>query len=67
MNTVKQVFGRLGTFLGDVAVEFRRIAWPGRQELIESTVVVISFIVLLAVVVLVCDRVIQYVLQLIHA
>jgi preprotein translocase subunit SecE len=67
MNTVKQGMRRLGAFLGEVAVEFRRIAWPARQELIESTVVVISFIVLLAVVVLVCDRAIQSILQLIHA
>jgi len=67
MNTVKQGMRRLGTFLGEVAVEFRRITWPARQELVESTVVVISFIVLLAVVVLACDRVIQLVLQLIHA
>jgi len=67
MNTVKQVIQRLGTFLGEVAVEFKRIAWPTRPEMVESTVVVISFIVLLAVVVLACDQVIQYVLQLIHA
>jgi preprotein translocase subunit SecE len=67
MNSVKQIIRRLGTFLGEVAVEFRRIAWPARQELIESTVVVISFIVLLAVVVLACDQAIQYVLKMIHA
>lgn len=67
MNTVKQVIQRLGTFLGEVGVEFRRITWPARQELVESTVVVISFIVLLAVVVLACDQVIQFVMQLIHA
>lgn len=66
MSNVKQVFQSLGSYLGEVGVEFKKIAWPDRQELVDSTVVVISFIVILAVVVLCCDKVIQFFLQLIH-
>ena len=66
MNNVKQVIQSLGAYLGEVGVEFKKISWPDRQELVDSTVVVISFIVILAVVVLCCDKVIQFFLQLIH-
>jgi preprotein translocase SecE subunit len=66
MINVKQVIQGLGTYLGEVGVEFKKIAWPDRQELVDSTLVVISFIVILAVVVLCCDKVIQFFLQLIH-
>jgi preprotein translocase subunit SecE len=57
---------RVHAFLEEVGAEFRRVTWPERQELIESTVVVIVFIVMLAIVVLVYDQVIQAVLQFIH-
>lgn len=60
---VKSVRG----FVGDVGSEFRKTTWPDRRELVESTVVVVSFIVLLAAVVMVCDRAIQFLLRLIHA
>jgi preprotein translocase subunit SecE len=66
MSNVKQIIQGLGTYLGEVGVEFKKVAWPDRQELVDSTVVVISFIVILAVVVLCCDKVIQFFLQLIH-
>ncbi|NLL82704.1 MAG: preprotein translocase subunit SecE [Lentisphaerae bacterium] len=58
---------RIQGFLSEVGAEFRRITWPERQELIESTVVVIVFIVILAAVVLVYDKVIEAALQLIHS
>jgi len=67
MNTVKQVIQSLGAYFGEVGVEFKKISWPDRQELVDSTLVVISFIVILAVVVLCCDKVIQFLLQIIHA
>ncbi len=66
MSNVKQIFQGLAAYLGEVSVEFKKIAWPDRQELVDSTVVVISFIVILALVVLCCDKVIQFLLQLIH-
>ncbi len=62
-HLVKSVRG----FVGEVGVEFRKTTWPDRRELVESTVVVVGFIVILSAVVLVCDRTIQFMLRLIHA
>ncbi len=64
---MKQVVQNIGTYLSEVSVEFRKISWPDRQELVDSTLVVLSFIVIMAVVVLCCDKVIELVLQLIHS
>lgn len=64
---MKQFVQSIGTYLSEVGVEFRKISWPDRQELVDSTLVVLSFIVILAIVVLCCDKVIKLVLQLIHS
>jgi preprotein translocase subunit SecE len=44
-----QVVARIREFVQDVLVEFRKVTWPSRQELINSTVVVIVVTVVLAV------------------
>ncbi len=67
MSDIKSAVQRLGSYLGEVGVEFKKVSWPDRQALIDSTLVVISFIVILAVVVLGCDKVIEFVLKLIHS
>ena len=48
-----------------VGAEAKRVTWPGKRELWESTLVVISFIFILAVTTLVCDKSIEFVLGLI--
>jgi len=58
--------GRLAAYFGEVGVEFKRITWPGRQELKESTVVVIVFIIILAVAIAVIDYLVKHSLQVIH-
>jgi preprotein translocase subunit SecE len=40
--------GRVKEFTQDVLAEFRKVTWPSRQELINSTVVVIVVTVVLA-------------------
>ena len=35
------VIGRVREFVLEVLVEFRKVTWPSRQELVNSTVVVI--------------------------
>ncbi|MFO7937644.1 MAG: preprotein translocase subunit SecE [Kiritimatiellia bacterium] len=66
MSIIKSAVQRLGAYLGEVGVEFKKISWPDRRELIDSTLVVIYFIVILALVVLFCDKIIEFVLKLIH-
>ena len=54
-------------YLTGVGAEAKRVTWPGRQELWESTLVVISFIFILAVTTLVCDKVIEGFIKIVHA
>lgn len=46
-------------FFEDVMLEGKRISWPARRELVDSTIVVIVFIVLMAIVIMICDEVIR--------
>jgi preprotein translocase subunit SecE len=42
------VVTRIREFVQDVLVEFRKVTWPSRQELINSTTIVIVVTVVLA-------------------
>ena len=42
------VLKRAHEFFGEVLEEFRKVTWPNRQELINSTVVVITVTVVIA-------------------
>lgn len=42
------VIGRVKEFVQEVLAEFRKVTWPTRQELVNSTVVVIIVTVVLA-------------------
>ena len=54
-------------YLDGVAAEGKRVTWPGKRELWESTLVVISFIFILAATTLVCDKVIEAFIKIVHA
>lgn len=56
---------KIKQFLAEVALEGKRINWPSRRDLVDSTLVVIIFIVLLAITIMVCDVIIRKVLSLI--
>jgi preprotein translocase subunit SecE len=43
-----QAVARIREFVQDVLAEFRKVTWPSRQELVNSTVVVIVVTVVLA-------------------
>ena len=64
MNKIAAQAARLREFGGEVNVELRKCAWPARPELMESTVVVIVSVVLLAVFVGVSDTVLLWLLKL---
>ena len=63
MNWISRFKG----YFSEVKGEARRVSWPAKQELYDSTLVVIAFIFILAVTTLACDKVIQLFIQLIHA
>jgi preprotein translocase subunit SecE len=56
---------KIKTFLAEVALEGKRINWPSRRDLVDSTLVVIIFIVLLAIAIMVCDVVIRKLLAIV--
>lgn len=53
------IFKKAGDYLSGVGTEAKRVTWPGKRELWESTLVVISFIFILAVTIAVCDHLIS--------
>lgn len=59
------IFDKFASFIGEVGVELRKSAWPTRQELVESTVVVVVSVVMLAVFVGICDLILMRLLKLI--
>ena len=59
-------FAKTKEYLAGVAAEGKRVTWPGKRELWESTLVVISFIFILAATTLVCDKVIEGFIKLVH-
>ena len=60
-------FNRIKGYLSEVKGEAKRVSWPDKHELYDSTLVVIAFIFILAVTTLACDKVIMLFIQLIHA
>jgi preprotein translocase SecE subunit len=64
---MKNLFSRLKGYLSEVKGEAKRVSWPNKHELYDSTVVVIAFICILAVTTLVCDQAIQLFIKLVHA
>ena len=61
------IFTKTKEYLGGVSAEAKRVTWPGKRELWESTLVVISFIFILAVTTLVCDKVIEAFIRIVSA
>ena len=60
------IFSKTKDYLGGVKAEAKRVTWPGKSELWESTLVVIAFIFILAATTLVCDKGIEYFIKLVH-
>lgn len=61
------IIKKTNEYLSGVAAEAKRVTWPAKKELWESTLVVISFIFILAAATLVCDKLIQGFLKLVNA
>ncbi len=65
MNKLMEAYGHVKNFLSEVSAELRKCSWPTRDELMESTVVVIISVVLLGVYVGLSDLVSSGVLNLV--
>lgn len=64
---MKNFFAGAAGYLKEVKSELHRISWPGRKELVDSTIVVIVFIFILSATTLVYDWLIELFLRLAHA
>jgi preprotein translocase subunit SecE len=64
MSKVQDLLSRWRAFWDEVVTETRKCNWPERQELVESTVVVIVAVLLLAVFVGVSDKLLVTLLRL---
>jgi preprotein translocase subunit SecE len=51
-------------YIASVKAEAKKVTWPTKRELWESSLVVIAFIFILAITTGVCDKVINFVLGL---
>ncbi len=49
------VFQRFKTFLHEVVVETRKVTWPGRDEVVATTVVVIAASFIFGIFLYICD------------
>jgi preprotein translocase subunit SecE len=54
-NKIADFFGRIGQFLREVKVELQKVSWLTREELRDSTVIVLLSTLALAIVVAIFD------------
>ena len=64
-NKKKSIMGRIRQFIADTVAEMRRCTWPGRQQLMESTVLVVVATCILALFVAGVDEVARIVIGLV--
>ena len=65
MNKAKEMVAGVRTFLEEVKAELKKCSWPARPELMESTVVVIVSVLIVAVFVGASDLMLMALLRLI--
>lgn len=58
-------FVRFFRYLGDVRTEIRRVVWPGRQEVLNSSVVVIATLVFFIAFTFVVDSIVIQLINLV--
>ncbi len=59
------MFERLVKFIREVRNEMRRVSWPSRDEVRESTTVVIVIVLILAVFIGLVDRALSFLISLV--
>ncbi len=60
--TTRSIPERAQTFFQEVKVEARKVSWPSREELRESTLVVIVTVTIISIFISVIDRVVGFVI-----
>jgi len=56
------IFARIGKYFSDVRTELRRVVWPSRNEVINSSIIVIVTLIFFILFTLVIDNISSFVL-----
>ncbi len=56
---------RIRRYFHDIRNEMKKVAWPNRQEIISSTLVVLTTVIILALIVSILDVIFQYLAKII--
>ena len=59
------MLGNIGTLLKEVKLELKKVSWSNREELIDSTIVVIVSVCLLALFIGIVDFVLSWLIRLV--
>ena len=65
MKKIGEIITAIRTFISEVHMELKKCAWPGRPELIESTVVVIVSVLIVSLFVGLSDVLLAGVMRLV--
>ena len=57
------MFARIGRYLHDVQAEMRRVVWPSRKEVINSSGIVITTLVIFVVLILIYDQIALFIVN----
>ena len=59
------MFCKAKKFYMEVVQEFKKVVWPGKQELVTTTIVVIASVVLMSVLFLLVDYIVHNIVEFI--
>ena len=59
------MFAKINTFIREVGVELKKVAWPARDELVGATTIVIISVLIMSVFIGVCDFVFSKIVHII--
>jgi preprotein translocase subunit SecE len=57
------VFARFGRYLNDVRAELRRVVWPSRQEVVNSSGIVITTLIIFVVLITIYDQIALFIVN----
>jgi len=60
MNKVGSFIGKISSFINEVRAELKKISWPGRDELVGSTIIVCILVVIFAIILGSMDGIFNY-------
>ena len=57
------IFARLGRYFSDVRAEMRRVVWPSRSEIVNSSGIVITTLIIFVILILIYDQIALFIVN----